>query len=57
MGLSANDELFTNGFIEEATELFNQAEIIAESEEIKKRVEMAPIAPNVFETQKKSGEF
>ena len=41
LGLSAGDKLFTNTFIEEATEIFNQAEIIAESDEIKKRVEMA----------------
>ena len=41
LGLSANDKLFTNSFIEEATELFNKAEIIAENDEIKERVELA----------------
>jgi len=41
LGLNADDKLFTNGFIEEATEIFDKAEIIAENDDIKKRVEMA----------------
>jgi hypothetical protein len=41
LGLNANDKLFTNNFIEEATEIFNKAEIIAENDEIKERVELA----------------
>ncbi len=41
LGLNADDKLFTNNFIIQATEIFNKAEIIAENDEIKKRVEMA----------------
>jgi len=41
LGLNASDKLFTNSFIEEATEIFNKAEIIAENDEIKERVELA----------------
>ena len=41
LGLNADDKIFTDSFIKEATELFDKAEIIAENDEIKKRVEMA----------------
>lgn len=41
LGLKPEDKLFTNKFIQQADVLFDQAEIVAESDEIRERVEMA----------------
>ena len=41
LGLDPNDKIFSDKFIEEADKIFNNAEIVAESDQIKERVEMA----------------
>jgi hypothetical protein len=41
LGLDPNDKIFSDKFIEEADKIFDNAEIVAGSDEIKKRVEMA----------------
>jgi len=41
LGLKPGDKIFSDNFIKAADKIFNQAEIVAESDEIKKRVEMA----------------
>ena len=41
LGLDPDDKIFSDKFIKEADMIFNNAEIVAESDEIKERVEMA----------------
>jgi hypothetical protein len=41
LGLSPNDPLFSDDFIRDAKALFDQAEVVADSEEVRQRVEMA----------------
>lgn len=41
LGLQPDDKLFSDEFVREAEELFDQAEIVADNEEVRRRVEVA----------------